>query len=184
MHQAQIALLVLTVMFEGYNQPDLGKALIVKTALERQEICQCPIEAVLFQPHQYRCWEVKLWNRIPAQQVKLAWLNCTLHESWPSPHCLPFVVDEEWWHDTWELVEGVYYGSYPIPERYEGVISYDNPAFWLQYGGVSPAARDKILLGDVGDHRFWGLDELNDILKDSRSKTRIPKVFSRPFYSS
>jgi len=180
MNQAQIALLVLTVLFEGYSQPDLGKALIAKTALARQEICQCPIETVLFQPHQYRCWEVKLWNRIPARQVKLAWFNCTLHESWPDPSCLPFEVDEEWWSDTWSLIEQVYYSTYPIPERYEGVLGYDNPLFWLKYDGNNPASNGYTILGDVGDHRFWGNEFNYTIERKGRGaeiRTRISCAF-------
>jgi hypothetical protein len=166
---AQIALIVLTILFEARNQPDLGKELVAHVIMNRLDHClewkaECSVEFVVFQHnaqgyHQFRAWqpEMMLWDsggKIRSIEVRQRWLMCSILGQWPNPSCMGLDIDQEWWADMWTIAESVY-GGKPEPEGYGGVVVFDNPRFWLKYGGLTPAARDKELAGCEQDHCFY-----------------------------
>lgn len=159
MAKAQIALLVLTIMFEARNQPDPGKELVAHTVMNRVELGGLSVEEVLFQLHQYVAWSpsVLLWDSgglVRSIAVRRQWLSCAMLDAFPDPGCMNPVlqIDEDWWWGAWQMAELIYYGK-KEPEGYEGVTSFDNPIFWPD--GEPPWAPSKERLGKVGDHVFY-----------------------------
>jgi len=133
-----IALIVLTVLMEAGGEPLLGQEMVARVVVNRMNVSGMSAEEVLYQPGQFAVW-VNL-------DVRMKVLKCAAREEL-TPGCLG-IGKEEWWR-TYRMVLRVYGGS-EAPPGLEGMMNFDNPAFW-------PQGLPKWLRGDcqqIGKHRF------------------------------
>ena len=154
MKAAVVALIALTIIGEGRNQPADGQACLAHTILNRMVRSGWSVEEVLFQPYQYRVWD---WGVVaPEYSLRLQWLKGAALGQFPdNPWCMEPVLtigSEEYWERVYGIAEAVYNGADP-PKGCEGVTHYDNRVFW---GGDDPPWAVHMELGMcVADHCFW-----------------------------
>ena len=133
-----VRLVAMTIMYEATNQPELGQRLVAHVVVNRWRKSGMPLEAVVFQRHQFMGW---------TERRRAAWLLCTALED---EGCFEACGD---FGQMVSIAQEVVSGA-PEPEGYEGVLNFDNLRFWPETG-EPPWAGSKEFLGQVVDHAFW-----------------------------
>ena len=155
----RVALLSLTIIMEARNQPELGQRMVAQVVMNRGG--QEGVEAVLFQPGQFACWNGDSY--VEGHLLRLAVLECWSVGAFPDdPWCVERWVEGHvgWrrrlrigeadeWKRVWGLVTEVYEGSWTPPEEMGAMKHYDNPLFWPR--GLPAWLRGCV---EVGDHVF------------------------------